>query len=391
MSASIASRRLGVAFVAALALVSLNMRTVFASLPPLLDDVRDDLGLSAAVAGLLTTGPVLCFGLFALAVPELVRRIRIELLIAFCAGLTALGAAARGAGGTAGLFAGTLLAGAAVAVAQTVVPILVRVRYPRHTGLLTGVFSAALTIGAALAAATAVPLSDVLGGWEPALAAYAIPAVCGLALWLVYGGSATIVTRGPPVGLSQSGRSWSVAVFFGLQSMAFYAGLTWLPSILRSYGYSDTAAGGLQAFGNAVQFVPALAVPLVAGRRESQTLLLVVLVAAASAGFAGLLAAPRAAAIWVGVVGLAQGGTLGLALVLPVLRGRGAHAVAGLTAMTLAVGYLIAAAGPSLVGLAHDLAGGWNVVLVCLIAITLAEFLPGVIATRSWTIGAEER
>ena len=173
--------------------------------------------------------------------------------------------------------------------------------------------------------------------------------------------------------------------------MAFYAGLTWLPSILRSHGYSDAAAGGLQALGNAIQFLPALAVPIVAGRRESQTLVLVMLVAAAAAGFAGLLAAPGAAALWVGVVGVAQGGTLGLALVLPVLHARGPRAVAGLTAMTLSVGYLIAAAGPSLVGLAHDLVGGWNIVLVCLIGITLAELGPGLFATRAWSIGSEER
>jgi CP family cyanate transporter-like MFS transporter len=297
----------------------------------------------------------------------------------------------RGIGGTAGLFAGTLLAGAAVAIAQTVVPILVRVGFSAHTGVLTGVFSAALTVGAALAAATAVPLADALGGWAAALAAYALPALAGLVLWLVWVHGSTRVHRGPPVGLSQSGRSWSVAVFFGLQSMAFYAGLTWLPSILRSHGYSDAAAGGLQALGNALQFVPALAVPILAGRRETQTLVLVILVAGAAAGFAGLIVAPGAAALWVCVVGLAQGGCLGLALVLPVLRGRGARAVAGLTAMTLSVGYLIAAWGPSLVGLAHDVVGGWNVVLACLIGITLAELAPGVFATRAWSIGAEER
>jgi CP family cyanate transporter-like MFS transporter len=187
-----------------------------------------------------------------------------------------------------------------------------------------------------------------------------------------------------------SGRAWSVALFFGLQTMAFYACLTWLPSILRSDGYSHAAAGGLQALGNAVQFLPALAVPIVAGRRVTQTSVLVVLVVAAATGFVGLLAAPGAALLWVVILGLAQGGALGLALVLPVLRGLGAHAVAGLTAMTLAAGYLISAAGPSLVGLAHDVVGGWNVVLACLIAMTLAELVPGLVATRPWRIGAEQ-
>jgi hypothetical protein len=95
-STHIASGRLAATFVIALALVSLNMRTVLASVPPLLGQIRADLGLSAAVAGLLTTVPVLCFGLFAPLVPVLVRTVAIERIIAITLGLTALGAAARG-------------------------------------------------------------------------------------------------------------------------------------------------------------------------------------------------------------------------------------------------------------------------------------------------------
>lgn len=367
------------------------MRTVFASLPPLLDEVRADLGLSAAVAGLLTAVPLLCFGLFAPFVPMLVRTVAIQRVVAVCAALTALGAAVRGLGGTAALFAGTLVAGAAVAFAQAVIPILVRAGFTGQAGLLTGVFSGALTLGSAAAAATAVPLAELLGGWERALAAYSIPAACALLVWSVWARGATRVHRGPPLGAWSDGRAWSVAFYFGLQTMAFYACLTWLPSILQSHGYSEAAAGGLQALGNAVQFVPALAVPIVAGRRPSQASLLVVLVAAATIGFIGLLVVPAAAALWVVILGLAQGGALGLALVLPILRARGANAVAGLIALTLSVGYLVAAAGPPLVGLAHDAVGGWSVVLVCLIAITLAELPPGLLATRAWTIGARER
>ena len=140
-------------FYAAVVLLGLNLRTVFASLPPLLDRIRDDLGLSATVAGLLTTGPVLCFGLLAPLAPRLVRRVPIERVLATCAMFTAVGAAARGAG-VVGLFAGTMLAGAAVALAQTSIPMLLRTRFGGHTGSLTGAFSTALTLGATLASAT---------------------------------------------------------------------------------------------------------------------------------------------------------------------------------------------------------------------------------------------
>ena len=390
MSASIGSSRLRGPFVLALALVALNMRVVFTSLPPLLGQVRDELGLSAAVAGLLTAGPILCFGLLAPVVPRLVARTAVERLVGWCAALTAAGAALRGMGGTAGLFAGTLLAGAAVAVGQGVVPVLLRARFAGRLGLLTGIFTAGLTVGATLAAATSVPLADALGSWQAALAAYGLVGAAAAVTWSLARGASTIVPRGAPVGLLRSTRAWSVAVYFGLQSMAFYCGLTWLPSILRDDGYGEAAAGALQALGNAVQFLPALAVPVLAGRRDSQTAILVVLVATAVVGLVGLLAAPGAAAAWMCLVGVAQGGCFGLGLVLPVLRGRGPYAVASLTAMTLSVGYLIASLGPSLLGLAHDVSGRWSLVLVLLVVITLAELPPGVLATRRWKIGLED-
>jgi CP family cyanate transporter-like MFS transporter len=306
-----------------------------------------------------------------------------ERVIAACAALTALGTAARGLG-LAGLFAGTILAGVAVAIAQVTIPILLRTRFAGHTGSLTGAFSMALPLGAALAAGTAVPLERVLGSWRGALAAYAVPAAVAALLWVTP--RRTLVRSEESLGLRRDRRAWSVALYFGLQSTAFYGGLTWLPSVLQDDGYSEGAAGALQALANVLQFAPAFFVPVLAVRRATQTWLLVALALVSAGGLAGILVAPGVAPLWMCAIGLAQGGALGLALILPVLRGGGAHAVASLTAMSLSVGYLIAATGPWLAGLAHDLTGGWDAPLALLIAVTLAELAVGVPATRRWTV-----
>src|SRR4051794_38083585 len=110
---------------AAVVLYALNLRTLIASLPPLLPAIRHDLGLSATVAGLLTTLPVVCFGAFAPVVPRLVRHVPLERILVVCAVLTAGTAALRGAGDTASLFAASVLAGIAVAAAQAALPILI--------------------------------------------------------------------------------------------------------------------------------------------------------------------------------------------------------------------------------------------------------------------------
>ena len=86
------------------------------------------------------------------------------------------------------------------------------------------------------------------------------------------------------------------------------------------------------------------------------------------------------------LIGFGQSGALGLALALPIQRGGDAPTVASLTAMALCVGYLVAATGPWLLGAVHDASGDWDVPLVVLIAITLAELLPGVPAARARTI-----
>jgi CP family cyanate transporter-like MFS transporter len=384
-----APARPGLLFFAAVVLLGANLRAVFSSLPPLLENARGELGLSATAAGLLTTLPLLCFGLLAPLAPLLVRRVSIEQLLAACAALTAAGSGLRGIGGVAGLFAGTLVAGGAVAIAQTAVPTLIRVRFPRHSGGLTGAFSMSLTLGAAAAAGTAVPLKHLFdGSWRGALTVFAAPAAVAALLWMLPARrNRTVVRHLQPFGFRNLARSWSLAAYFGLQSMAFYCGLTWLPAILEDDGYSEAAAGSLQALANVLQLLPALLVPVIATRLRNQRPALFALVAIAALGFLGLLLAPGAAPVWMVLIGLGQGGSLGLALILPVLRGAGAAAVAALTALSLSAGYLLASIGPTLLGLARDLSGGWTLPLLVLIGITVVELVPGWKATSDWSIG----
>jgi MFS transporter, CP family, cyanate transporter len=368
--------------------MGLNLRPLFASLPPLLDDVRADLGLSAAAAGLLTTGPVLCLGALAPLGPRLVRRMPVERLLVGCGLLTALGLALRGAGGTAPLFAGTLLAGAAVACAQVVLPALARARHPERAGLLTGLISATITLGAAAAAFGAVPLERAFGGsWEAALAVWAVPALVATVAWAP---AAARARGGVParVGhpLWRIPLAWSVATFFGVQSMGFYATLAWVPSILEASGLSKGHAGALLGVATVIQFGPAFAVPALAARTRGQLQWLLLVVVLTLAGVLGLLVAPGAALGWMIVLGLGQGAALGLGLVLPVLRGRDPEAVASLTAMAMGIGYLVAAAGPWLLGAVRDLSGGWHAPLVVLAVITVLELPAGALAVRDRTL-----
>jgi CP family cyanate transporter-like MFS transporter len=346
-------------------------------------DVRADLGLSAAAAGLLTTGPLLCLGLLAPLGPRLSRRMPVERLLLGCCIATGAGTAARGVGGTAGLFAGTLLAGAAIALAQVVLPALVRARAPERAGTLTGAISMSLVLGATIAAFAAIPLERLFGSWQASLAVWGLPAFLAAAFWLP-----GAVRRHEPVParvpapLWRSPVAWSIAAFFGLQAMGFYSSSSWLPEILQAAGISEGRAGTLNGISNLVQLLPAFAVPVLAARGRNPLALLGAIVATTLVGIAGVLAAPSIALVWMVVLGVGQGAALGLGLILPVLRGRGATEVASLTAMAMGIGYLVAAAGPSIIGAVHDASGGWTAPLIVLLVMTALQFPAALPAVR---------
>jgi MFS transporter, CP family, cyanate transporter len=328
---------------------------------------------------------VLCFGAFAPAVPRLVRRFAIERLLAVCALVTGVALMLRGAGGVAPLFAGTLAAGAGVAVAQAALPVLIRTGHGAGIGRLTGAFSMALPLGATFAAALAVPLEDALGSWEASLACWGVLAIAAALLWQMAGGR-TRVTGPMPPPLRRDRLAWAVALYFAIQSMAFYIGLSWLPTILADSGYSDETAGFLQALSALMQLPPAFLVPVLASRRRSQEPILLVIVAVSALSVLGLAVADGLAPLWMVTLGLGQGGALGLALILPVLRGGEPAAVSSLTAMTLSVGYLTAALGPWVAGVLHDATDGWSATLIFLLAVSTLQIVPGLAASRDRTL-----
>jgi MFS transporter, CP family, cyanate transporter len=332
----------------------------------------------------LTALPVLCFGAFAPVVPRLVRRVAIERVLVGCALVTAAALALRGAGGVGPLFAGTLIAGAGVAIAQTTLPVLIRTAHAARVGRLTGAFSMALPLGATLAAGLAVPLEHALGSWEASLAVWSLLAVAAALVWLAADGTRTRVDGPVPAGLRGDRLAWAVALYFAIQSMAFYIGLSWLPSILADDGgYSEETAGLLQALSALAQLPSAYLVPELASRRSGQRGILAAIVAISAVAVLGLIVAQGAAPLWMVVLGIGQGGALGLALILPVLRGGSPAAVASLTAMTLSVGYLAASLGPWLAGVLHDASDGWDLTLAFLLAVTVLQIVPGLPAARS--------
>jgi CP family cyanate transporter-like MFS transporter len=156
------TRAATLAVLVAIVAVALNQRPAVVAVAPVLGDLRADTGLSAALAGLLTTVPVLCFGAFAPFAPRLARRIGLETAVALSLVLLAAGIALRLFPPVVLLYAGSFVAGAAIAFANVLLPAYVKREFVRP-GAVMGLYSASLNVGAAAGAALTVPVATALG------------------------------------------------------------------------------------------------------------------------------------------------------------------------------------------------------------------------------------
>jgi len=392
------SRMATVLLVAAIVAVALNQRPAIVAVGSVLRKLQDDTGLGDTLAGVLTAVPVLCFGAFAPVAPRVARRIGLETAVALSLVLLVAGIALRLLTPVALLYAGSLLAGAAIALANVLLPAFVKREFLRP-GPVMGVYSSSLNVGAALGAAVTLPLGTALGlDWRGALGLWLVLAVAALGLWLPVAGTGRAHREAGPV---LAAGSWSllrqplarqVTGYLGLQSVEFYSFAAWLPTLLHDSAHLSLAEGGaLLGVSNIVGAVAALLAPAQAGRMRTQRPLVAGVVLAYALGLGGLLLLPATATLlWVGLFGVAQGGGFALALTLIVLRSPTPLSSARLGGVAQCLGYLVAAAGPLLLGALHEGSGGWAWPLVLLLVLLVPMAWSGWGAARDAVLATED-
>ena len=386
-------------FVLGILLLAANLRPALTGVAPLIGEIRADTGISNGAAGLLTTLPLLAFALLSPVAPRVARRFGLEGVLLVSLLVLATGILLRWVGTVAALFLGTAILGAAIAFGNVLLPGLVKREFPERAGLMTSVYSTSLGISAALAAGVSVPLTQLDGiGWRGALAVWALPALLACVAWLPQLGRKDLPSR--PSGsnspsirdLRRSPLAWQVTLFMGLQSLAYYVTLTWLPEILQEGGLGAARAGWMLGLSQAVAILAMFSAPVVAESRPSQRGIVVVAVLLSASGVLGLLVAgSAAAAVWVVLLGLGQGASFSLALAFFALRSPDPGHAAALSGMAQSVGYLLAAAGPFLFGVLRDATGAWKVPLALLLAIMACLLLAGLGAARDAHVGAPAR
>lgn len=376
---------------AAVAVVAFNLRPAITAISPVLAEIQRSTGLTAAEAGLLTTIPVLAFGACAPLAPWLGRRLGMETALVGSLVLLGAGVLVRSVPALAPLFVGTVAIGVAVAIGNVLVPALVKRDFPHDPRLMTGIYSVALSGGAAVAAGVAVPLDAAVGGWRLGLAFWAAPLVVCIGLWGLRLRDAHHDIGAVHVSgrLWRDARAWQVTAYMGLQSLGFYATVAWLPTIFEQQGMSPADAGWLLSLAGFASLPAAFVAPVLASTVPRQRVAVAVAVGLNAVALSGLLWHSRAGAVvWMVLLGVAQGAALSLALTFIVARAPDTARAAELSGMAQTVGYLVAGLGPFALGALRDASGRWTLPLLVLAAVLAPQLASGLGAARPGTVGA---
>ena len=358
-------------FLAALFLAALTLRPQLVGIGPLLPAIQHDLGISHAVAGLLATIPVLCMGVFALPARYFSGRIGSRSAVSVAVALVgAFGVARAFAPDVAGLILLTFPIGIGMGLAGAILPIVVKERFADRPGFSTGIYTTGITIGAAMAAAVAVPLTIGAGSWRAPLAVFGAVSVVLTIAWVGLTRKEPAHERansGPSLRLPlRSPLAWHLVGAFFFMSAVFYGLNAWLPDVYVDRGWSEESAGGLLALLNGISIPCGFAVAWAAdhwGRRQRW------LTAAASiqlVAILGIISIPSAGWVWAALLGVALGPLFPLTMTLPLDARSDPAEVAAIAAMMLGVGYTVSAASPFLLGIVRDQAGGYTPVLWCI-------------------------
>jgi CP family cyanate transporter-like MFS transporter len=389
------SAKYSIAALLSLVFISLAIRPPVASIGPLVEELVRTEFLSLFQVSLMTSLPIVCFGIGAFASPALVKRFTLNKAMMFVLVVMAIAMATRLIGGFPALITSTILIGFAIAIANVLIPTIVREQFPTRIELITGVYVTLLAISASFAAAIAVPSSEWLGGWRGALAVWIIPAVLAIVFWIPLfrsksvGKITSVATHAEErKAVVRSSLTWGIVFFFGLQSGGFYSILNWFPSLLIDRGMSAVDAGSLLGLTTFVGVPSGFIASLIFRKFKSLSFIAIVMTSLTLTGLLMIWLTPDLLVLACIITGFGFAATFPLSLTLIGSRASTSTQTTQLSALAQGWGYLISAAATFVFGLLRDVTGTWDASLILVSVLTFIQLFAGAVAGRNRRIPA---
>jgi CP family cyanate transporter-like MFS transporter len=380
-----AGGKVSVLLLAGLLLYALNLRGPVVAVAPVVEQVRGDLGIGIATAGLLTSLPLLCFSLTTPLASLLLGRVGPERAVLWSAAGILIGTIFRSSDGVAGAFGGTLLIGAAMTVGNVVVPVVIGRDFRRNASMVTGLYGSALNLGSMLTTALTAAVA-VWTGWRWALILWSAPVVIAAILWRAATRRKMTEAARPNLPGRQSRRAarrpvaWGLTIAFACHTFSYYGFTAWLPKILADVqGMGLSAAGLASSIFQVMGLVGSFGVPVVvAWFAPSPRVQIIGTCLMWTALPFGLLFAPSLWLWWSAIAGTAQGCAFTVIFTLIVANSETQDESRSLSSMVQGGGYALAAIGPYVVGSTFAASGGWTWPLCLILGMIAAMAAAGV-------------
>ncbi|MGW8327439.1 CynX/NimT family MFS transporter [Streptomyces sp. NPDC055897] len=383
---------MSVGLIIAICLVAANLRITLTGVGALLPEIERGSGLTSIWGGLLSALPLLTFAVTSPVVGRASHRMGSARLLVTALVVLAIGTVVRSLPSVICLFAGTVILSAAIAFGNVLLPALIRRSVPAdRIQSISALYVTVMGLMAAVSSGISTPLARSLpGSWRTALAWGVFFTFAALLTWLprmrgdkpqaAPGSSHSPVPWRSPL-------AWQVTIFMGLQSLAFYTAVAWLPSILMGHGTSGTSAGWMLFYYQVVSLAASSLLPLLTRGRHDQRWPAAGASLLVAGGFAVLAIDPGLSVLACTLLGIGGGACLVLALTFQSQRVGSSGEAAALAGMAQSIGYLVAAAGPLLLGILHDATQSWTIPLTVLAVLGVTTAIAGHGAGQDRQIG----
>ncbi|MCM3251740.1 MULTISPECIES: CynX/NimT family MFS transporter [Priestia] len=371
-------------FLFALILAAFNLRPGLTSVSPVLHGITKDLGMSSTLASLLTSIPLVCFGFCSLFAGRLANRYQPEKMITFA--ITCIGIATflrAFTNSSIYLLITALLIGAGIGVVSPLLSGFIKSHFPDKAASMIGIYSTSMVVGASISIGLTTPLQHWFNhSWKNGLAFWSILALLAIPLWLMV----IKQSRIPASNFSQktkaslplkNKKAWLLTSFVGIVTLLFYCFAAWLPAIVEEKGCTPAFGGLVGTIAMIAQLPATLLLPsllkvLPSRRFWITTFTLSIIIGLSLLCFTNVT--PIVSSICLGV---GAGGLVSLTLLLPLDMASSPMEASTWSAMTQAIGYMIGAVGPFIIGFLHDYLGSFVPTLYLLIIIGFIAILLG--------------
>lgn len=379
-------------------LIAGTLRAPLTAVGPIINEIKADLHINNGVAGLITTIPLIIFGIFSPIASKVLERYSMSHVLFYAVLLTIVGLVLRVSGGITCFFVGTIILGIAIAFGNVTLPAYGKWRFPLQIGLITGIYSATMNFTAGLGGGLSYPLSTLTPiSYRFSLVFWVLIAVCAILVWLpqlrrtndsIDDADTLGQTDQKPIKIYRSKLAWAVALMMAFQSMMFYSIVAWYPSILASKGIEPEAAGYFLMLNQFAQLPMTFTFPIIAAKMQSQRKLVYIIVSLMGVGFCLLFTENYWLLILAMILtGMGIGACFSVCMTLFSIRARTTRVSMALSGFGQSVGYWVAAIGPFLIGVVYDMMHTWSVVISLLLVMNVMILIFGWYATKNEYIG----